>query len=164
MWYWQSISIGNSVMNRTWKPIVAGVLDILSGAFLLGITLFLAIPGITWIVPTLVLPAILAIVGGVYAIMRRKWPMALAGSISAVLTLLALGAVYYRTSEEIIAWVPALVGISAVALTVLSKEEFGESAESAKNAKARDDAAKRISEETKQACKKIKSIPKKYRY
>ena len=151
-------------MNNTWKPIVAGVLDILSGAFLLGITLFLAIRGIAWIAATLVLPAILATVGGVYAMMRRKWPIALAGSISAFLTLLALGAIYYRTSEEIIAWAPVLVGIGAIALSVLSKKEFGESAESAKSAKARDNAAKRISEETKRACKKIKSIPKKYRY
>ncbi len=111
-------------MNKTWKPIAAGVLDILSGAFLLGITLFLAIRGIAWIVAPLVLPAILAIVGGVYAMIRRKWPMALAGSISAFFTLLAFGAIYYSTSEEIIVWVPTLVGIGAIVLSVLSKKEF----------------------------------------
>jgi len=151
-------------MNNTWKPILAGVLDILSGAFLFGITLFLAIRGIAWIATTLVLPAILATAGGVYAMMRRKWPMALAGSISAFLALLAFGAIYYSTSEGIIAWIPTLVGIAAIILSVLSKKEFEKSAELAKSAKARDYAIKKISEETKQTCKKIKSIPKKYRY
>lgn len=111
-------------MNKTWKPKVAGILGIIGGAFLLGITLFLIRWGIAWILAPLVLPAILAIVGGVYAMVRRKWPMALAGSISAFFTLLAFGAIYYSTSEKMIVWVPMLVGIGSIVLTVLSKKEF----------------------------------------
>jgi hypothetical protein len=114
-------------MEKTKKPVTAGILDIVSGAFaiLCFITLMIAravtsgalgIPGMESVpffvpailliiaVPTLVI-GIFAILGGVYALQRKLWGLALAGSIAATLFW------FY-------------VGIPAIVLTAQSKEEF----------------------------------------
>jgi len=99
-------------MEKTSKPTVAGILDIISGVLgLMGaISMFIGfgvvsgalgiptgyIPGF---VPELVLGlaiplaiiAILALVGGIYAVRRKMWGLALAGSIVAIFTFLPLG-------------------------------------------------------------------------
>ena len=59
--------------------------------------LFMVVPGLAI--------GVLAIVGGIFAIQRRKWGLALAGSIGASL-------------------VPILIGILAVILLIISKDEF----------------------------------------
>jgi len=74
-------------MERTWKPTVAGILCIIAG--IIGV-----IPGIAFAAsfirgagifgaPSIVL-GIIAIVGGIYALRRRRWGLALAGSICAL--------------------------------------------------------------------------------
>jgi len=94
------------------KPTVAGILDIISGVLgLIGaISMFigfdvvsgaLGIPTgyIPEFVPDLVLGlaiplaiiAVLALVGGVYALQRKMWGWALAGSILAILAFFPLG-------------------------------------------------------------------------
>lgn len=108
-------------MNRTWMPAVAGILDIISGS--VGVVWFCIMmaggialrymPRMPMMLPPLVmgmaLPllaiAILAIVGGVHALQRRNWGLALAASIAAFFP----------------SWV---LGIPAIVLVSLSREEF----------------------------------------
>ena len=55
-------------------------------------------------IPSLII-AILALVGGIFAVQRKQWGLALAGSIAAILSLFPLG-------------------IASTVLTAISKEEF----------------------------------------
>src|SRR4030042_1364624 len=105
-------------MDNTWMPKVAGILDIVAGAFGLLMTCFMALwftafsffmrsdPGefhdfpasfmAIFMIPFAVFMSaagILAIIGGVYALRRKKWGLALAGSIGALFSQLALGVV-----------------------------------------------------------------------
>jgi hypothetical protein len=107
--------------KKTWMPTVGGIFDIVIGSLILSV-LFLFVIGSLIIrlaesgifdfnlsLLFMVMPAIiigtLAIVGGVFAIQRRKWGWALAGSIAAAL-------------------VPILLGIVSIILLVLSRNEF----------------------------------------
>jgi len=119
-------------MEKTWKPVVAGILDVVSGAVgliaVLGliIAIFItggcAIPGtgdvplfvpslLTGIAATLAIFSVLSLVGGVYALQRKLWGLALAGSIAAIFA-----------SIPLLGGLP--VGITATILTALSKGEF----------------------------------------
>ena len=108
-------------MKKTWMPVVAGSLSIAAaGANLLAI-MGLAIFGALAIVPQsmgvnasiifylVMIPlaaiAVLALVGGIYALQRKKWGIALTGAIAAFLPF-------------------SLLGIAAVILIALSKDEF----------------------------------------
>jgi len=115
-------------MEHTRKPTVAGILDIIAGilglfAFMLmvigllvfmpmgGTNLPVQIPGqslnaiiIAVSVPVVIL-AVLAIVGGAYALRRRVWGISLAGSIAAFFCSWPLGVV-------------------AIILIAISKKEF----------------------------------------
>jgi len=107
-------------MNNKWIHKVAGFLDILvGGGFLIfNVMLLLVAP-----VQPFFWPAILAVVGGVYAINRKGWPFALSGSISALLLILAL--LYwpnYIFNARTLIFVP--IGIIAVILTLLSRKQF----------------------------------------
>ena len=105
--------------QKTWKPTTAGILIIISGAIsaLGAIGLIIALTAVnTWkfildIVPPEDLPfvaplistilivlliltiieAAFPIVGGVFALQRRKWGWAIAGSIIAILGMFPLG-------------------------------------------------------------------------
>jgi hypothetical protein len=104
--------------NNSWMPKTAGILDIVAGGlsllglFMVGIgTMFFSvassttmpmIPGcpiglsemllIFWVIaiPKGLL-SILAIIGGVYALKKRIWGLALAGSIAAIFSSFILG-------------------------------------------------------------------------
>jgi hypothetical protein len=107
--------------NKTWMPMVAGILDIVAGS--LGVILAIALifvgvlmrfvpdmpPYLVPIFTALSLPfaivGILAIIGGIYALRRKIWGLALAGSIAAFFPC----------------W---LLGLTAIVLTALSKKEF----------------------------------------
>lgn len=118
-------------MNNSSSPIAAGVLSIVSGIIgvLIGAGLillavfFISLVSIEttpadadfpfvifeamylgWGVFTLLL-AVLAIIGGIYALQRKYWGLALAGSIAAILA-------FFPT------------GIAAVIFVALSKNEF----------------------------------------
>jgi len=114
-------------MQKTWKPTVAGILDVIAGVFALVGGLVLIVLGSTgglfldyfelgifqWVplafllavgVPLLVL-GILALVGGIYALRRKVWGLALAGSIATVLF-------------------SQLLGILAIIFIALSEDEF----------------------------------------
>ena len=109
-------------MEKTWKPTAAGILTIITGflglliwvamAVGLGIAGTLAgiipgIPGAEFLalipVPGIIL-GIVAIVGGIYALRRNVWGLALAGAICAFLVLPLLG------------WILALLAIIFVSL------------------------------------------------
>lgn len=122
-------------MNRTWKPVAAGIIDVASGALslLAGIAVLGAIgqpvagqvtsyvmyslghaapPTAAEVSTTilalgigLMLPGALSIVGGILSLRRLWWPMALAGSIFTLLSSNPLG-------------------IPAVVLVALSRREF----------------------------------------
>ena len=111
-------------MIKTKKPIIGGILTISSGLLgLLGIVNYAIglgaagsgfgkgdmppfVPSIIFDMPIpATVIALLAIVGGILAILRKRWRWSLAGSIAAVLSLIILG-------------IPALI------LVALSKDEF----------------------------------------
>jgi len=83
-------------MERTWKPTAAGVLSITGGAINviwgIGFTLIGGLAGgffgIGWLgalgTPAIIL-GIIAIVGGIFALRRRTWGLALVGSICALI-------------------------------------------------------------------------------
>jgi len=107
-----------TTIRRTWKPTTAGILNIITGAFnVLGaIGLVIAIiaigninimrflppedaPFMAPLVSTIlivllvlsIIEAVITIIGGVFALQRRKWGWALAGSIIAILGTFVLG-------------------------------------------------------------------------
>jgi hypothetical protein len=83
-------------MERTWKPTTAGILCIIAGsiAVIVGMTVGLigsfigGFFGLPWPglfgIPSLIL-GIVAIVGGIYALRRQAWGLALTGSIFALI-------------------------------------------------------------------------------
>jgi len=101
-------------MDKTRMPRVAGFLDIISGAFGL-IVAFFSLMGLMYPDPDFqrivlsisalsFIAGVLAIVGGIYALQRRKWGLALAGSIAALF--------------------PILLGIVSITFIARSKKEF----------------------------------------
>ena len=111
-------------MVKTWKPTTAGILSIIAGAMqlLLGIVFAvglglakglagaLEIPGFPvgilaiFSIPIIIL-GIVAVIGGVYALKRSKWGLALAGSICALIG-------------------PWILGIPAIIFVIMGKNEF----------------------------------------
>ncbi|MFC1971427.1 hypothetical protein ACFLV0_05850 [Chloroflexota bacterium] len=129
----QTKAEGGVRIRRTWKPTVAGILDIIAGVLsLLGFFgVLIAIIAIgsgapffwgfapevvpfgvslaqTILITVAVFLAILGILpllGGIYGVQRRKWGLALAGSIAAIFGTFILG-------------------ILATIFTAMSKDEF----------------------------------------
>ena len=100
-----------TTVSKTWKPITAGIFDLLSSPFVLSQALGGALQGhlvigqiAMWVFTIL---GITAIVGGIFAIRRKIWGLALAGSICASISLFT--------------W---YLGIAAIVLTLLAKKEF----------------------------------------
>jgi hypothetical protein len=102
-------------MEKTWKPTTAGILSIIAGSLgaISGIVIAVvggaiaaglkSIPAIPEIFTTVAIPVIggigipriilgiVAILGGVYALERRKWGLALAGAICSLICVFFLG-------------------------------------------------------------------------
>ena len=110
-------------MTKTRKPIIGGILTIISGALAsLGAVNYAVglgdvsglgkgdippfVPSIIFGVPVLsIIIGVFALIGGVLSIRRKKWGWSLAGSIAAALSFI-------------------LLGIPAIILITLSKDEF----------------------------------------
>ncbi len=118
-------------MKLTWKPVMAGILDIVSGAigmvggvyFVILTSLFRSMYEILHIDPAvieqvemlvsrffaipfvLVFIGIIAIIGGVYSLQRRIWVLALAGSICSCIVF-------------------PIFGLPSIIITGLAQEEF----------------------------------------
>jgi len=111
--------------RKTWKPTTAGILDIVTAVISLWIYLALSLEGAVYrtifpesifglnnpatvyliITMTLFCIGVLAFIGGIFALKKRRWRLSLVGSIAACILLLPLG-------------------ITAVIITALSKSEF----------------------------------------
>jgi hypothetical protein len=109
--------------NKTWMPMTAGILDIICGCWALLIAFaFIFVGSVARFIPDV--PAylfpiftafsvpfgvigILAIVGGIFALRRKVWGLALAGSIASLFSLHLF-----------------FLGIAAIVFTALSKKEF----------------------------------------
>ena len=88
-------------MERTRKPTAAGILCIIAGAVFVvpgtvfarssdPITFFTA-PSYMVLIAIVIAPVIMPIVGGIYALRRRRWGLVVAGSISTLLSAVILG-------------------------------------------------------------------------
>jgi len=125
-------------VQRTWKPITAGILSIIAGVInfthgalsltLGGFVTFMApaesagllhVVGI--IAAVLMVLGATSIAGGVYALMRRLWGLALAGACCAVLCT-----------------IPLLFGIPAIVFLAKGKAEFARASDT--DPKSRADA------------------------
>jgi hypothetical protein len=95
-------------VNTKWMPAVAGILDIITGVLSLAVTLILALVAgiffqssydsysgqefsavVIWLViflPFFII-SLLAIIGGIFALKKKVWGLALAGSICSILTI-----------------------------------------------------------------------------
>jgi hypothetical protein len=81
-------------MEKTWKPTVGGILAIIAGALevIMGLVIsafgsigwFFGMGWMSAIGAPLIVFGIIAIVGGIYALKRSIWGLALAGSICAL--------------------------------------------------------------------------------
>jgi len=111
-------------MVKTWKPTTAGILSIISGAsgIIFGLLAFARAHsverafrhiGLDFIGFMLLVLGILAITGGIYALLRKVWGLALAGAICAILSP---------------GWI---MGVLATIFLSISKDEFKKSPTSA---------------------------------
>jgi hypothetical protein len=98
---------------KTRKPIAAGILSIISGAFIVWYRSSELIQVGSSSVGIVL--GLIAIAGGVFAIRRKVWGLALTGAICAIVPPHPWG---------YLIWTPVL-GISALVFVVLSKSEFG---------------------------------------
>ena len=119
-------------MQQTWKPMVAGILNIIAGALSLigffGVVIAIVAVGsgpFIWgsfpgfgpltvgfvqailaiVAVLLIVMGVLPLLGGIYAVQRKKWGLALAGAIVAIIG-------------------SALFGIASTVLLALSRDEF----------------------------------------
>lgn len=126
--------MAGGIKRRTWRTTSAGILAIVAGAVTVIECVFVAavvIPKLGWLEMITVLgesrivaaalaiviaSAIVAIVGGGFALRRKRWRLALAGSICAIFSL---------TAVPLLVNVP--LAIAAIVLVVLGKDEFEQS-------------------------------------
>lgn len=105
-----------TIVHKTWKPRTAGILIIVAGLSFIGAgtAIFINSPpppggvgeiGYLIIAATILIQVILPIIGGIYALLRKRWGLALAGSICACPA-------------------SAPFGIPATVFIVLAKDEF----------------------------------------
>ena len=121
---------------KTWKPTVAGILDIVAGVFgIMATTTFIIalslgvglinwaidiprieaipafLPWLLWTIPILLfLISMLALVGGILALQRQRWGWVLAGSIAAIFA-----------SSPILRFLP--IGLVAIIFTAISNSD-----------------------------------------
>ncbi len=111
-------------MQHSWKPVAGGILAIIAGSLnvlmTLAIMLYTYVPAGQWgfvpmllnigmVAVLLIVFGVVAIAGGICALRRRVWGLALAGSICAIFS------------------VGGLLGVAATVLVALSHGEFGRS-------------------------------------
>jgi len=124
-------------MKKTWMPITAGILDIISGTLQLWAALYAlrhfvlkgwGIAGFNLLTLIIGSPcfitSIVAIVGGIYIIQRKKRNIVYLGALAAFVPLIIPSLFLYGLEGNPIWWCIMLVGIGAVVLTTLSKKEF----------------------------------------
>lgn len=103
--------------KKTQLSLAAGIIDIAAGGFSLVTLLFMSVfmfvmagsdemPLFLALIPlAMLIPGVLAIVGGIFALRRRSWVVALIGSIALIVT-------------------SSVAGIAALVLTIMARDEF----------------------------------------
>ena len=129
-----------TTVHKAWKPAVAGILNIVTAVISLWFLLALSLEGavfwaifpkhifglnnstIVYFVITIPLlcMAILALLGGINALKRRKWGLALTGSIAAIFSW----APVVLLITPVLVFGSAPLGIFVVILVVNSRGEF----------------------------------------
>ena len=133
--------------GKTWRPVVAGILDILAGVFsmsgtLLSIYFAISIVSgrsrldrelreISRVFPevlvflsiVLLVVAIFLVVGGIFSIRRKNWTVAATGSLAAIVFAILAGIPLVNYSVLAVAALAAL-GLGSLILTLGSKQEF----------------------------------------
>ncbi len=72
-------------MERTWKPMTAGILSIIGGCAGIGMAGSVAwIPFVGVFAAPFIACGVVAIIGGIFALRRRVWVLALIGAILAI--------------------------------------------------------------------------------
>lgn len=113
-----SLTSAQPAKKKTQLSLAAGIIDIAAGGFsvvsILWVVVFMlfafeideGVPFFFALLPLLMLiPGIIGIVGGIFALRRRSWVMALIGSIALILTA-------------------SVAGIAALVLTIMARDEF----------------------------------------
>jgi len=140
-------------MNKKWMPILAGILEILVCPWMFAAAYFIfgmlyvevarpwedprLLNWIWWMIPFIVgILSVMALVGGVFALLHRRWGLAFAGAIATVPLFLVAqfggrmlvgdsGTDLTQLSFLLLYQVlPLLLSISPVVLLILSKREF----------------------------------------
>ena len=135
-------------MNKKWMSILAGILEILAGfwmfasAYYILVLSFIEVPRpwdspsldlwLWWMIPFVaVLLGIVSLVGGVCALLRRRWRLALVGAIATIPLVLAstlgvgLWAQFkYNITIEYFIWSPPLLSAAIITIIIRSKREF----------------------------------------
>jgi len=82
--------VAKAIEKRTWKPTAAGIICIIAGVLCVIPSIVVGII-FTPIGAALIIVGIIPIVGGIFALRRRIWGLALAGSIFTLLNSVVLG-------------------------------------------------------------------------
>jgi hypothetical protein len=138
-------------MGKKWMPITAGILDLIGGVLQAGFSTFVVVyllydmagnrGGDNYVggiliksLSPFIIPGILAIIGGVFTLKRRRWKLTLVGSLMAflppVITIIATNASNFNDFTEdmvesiFFVIIPLILGITAPLLTILSRKQF----------------------------------------
>jgi len=121
-------------MNKSWMPVAAGIIDILSGASsiiisgytIVNLPLGAANAETFFLGAVLVFIAgVLAIVGGVYAFRMKKWYFALTGAITASVALVLISLpLSWEYGGNLAPFLIVILGIATIILTVLARKQF----------------------------------------
>jgi len=137
-------------MKRTWMPRAAGILCIIAGVLIVvipvivvavnvgglmkpspmdGYGVFILFLFFGPLIILLIIVGIFAVVGGIYALKRRRWGLALAGSICVLIFGIALGGIGALFASVLASVVLAFVVFAGLALlplifVILGKREF----------------------------------------
>jgi len=120
---------GDICTFKTWKPTVAGVLTIITGTFICQFQLGKVIRAhsLTWplAIGTAITVALglTAVLGGVSAVRRKAWRLALAGAVCALFPPHAYGRLIWTS----------VLGILSILLVATSRNEFSSAGEQFKS-------------------------------
>jgi len=125
------VQVAKAIKRKTWKPTAAGILAIVAGAVAVTEWVAVAVLGILalgWlamgdllgpggivatVVAIVITIGIVAIIGGIFTLKRKRWRLALAGSICAIFSF---------------CFIPVLLNvplaIAAIVLVIMGKREF----------------------------------------